>query len=272
MLSTVDLPEALEEQYQANKELARDLVAALAGTGEERQIDAGVDLLSFEEPGYAYIDGTAYFKFYHSDRLLRMYSDGDIVPVGRRLVEPDARIICDFAADLVCFTPENVKAQLGASPDLLDKWLQYHETEQAIVFGLCARYARVDASPDIRLRRFKPGEVIISEGEPSSEVLCLIDGLAEVKSRDVTVGEIGPSEFFGEIGFLLNQNRTAAVTAKKTCTVQVIDSTEFVEFIKHNPHVIVTLATTLASRIVMLNDRVVTADNTQGRRGDDVRR
>ena len=36
MLSTVDLPEALEEQYQANKELARDLVAALAGMGEER--------------------------------------------------------------------------------------------------------------------------------------------------------------------------------------------------------------------------------------------
>ena len=34
----------------------------------------------------------------------------------------------------------------------------------------------------------------------------------------------------------------------------------------------VTLATTLASRIVMLNDRVVTADNTQGRRSEDVRR
>ena len=83
------------------------------------------------------------------------------------------------------------------------------------VVSLYARCVHVDRSPDIRPWRFKVGEVIISEGESSSKVLCLIDGLAGAKSRDVIFGEIGPSEFFGEIGFLLHQNRTAAVIAKK---------------------------------------------------------
>ena len=45
--------------------------------------------------------------------------------------------------------------------------------------------------------------------------------------------------------------------ATSTCTVQVVDSEEFVDLIKHNPQTIISLATTLAERIVELNERVV---------------
>ena len=45
--------------------------------------------------------------------------------------------------------------------------------------------------------------------------------------------------------------------ATSTCTVQVVDADEFVDLIKHNPHTIISLATTLAGRIFELNERVV---------------
>ena len=113
MLSTVDVPEALEKQYEQNKTRARDLVAALDGVGEERLLDAGVDLLQFAESGYVYVKGPAYFKFYHTDRLLRMYSEGDIVPAGPRFDGSDAKIITDFAANVICFTVDDIRSRLG---------------------------------------------------------------------------------------------------------------------------------------------------------------
>jgi hypothetical protein len=273
MLSTVDVPEILEQQYAANKQLAAEIAEALEGSGRQERLDADVDLLAFEELAYVHIRGPAYFKFYHSDRLLRMFSAGDLVPAGPRFTGSDARIVCDFAADVTIYSPSEVMQTLADKPGLLAQWLQYFEDEQSIIYGLCARYTQVDNQPDIRLKHYQPGDVIISEGEPSTEVLCLIDGLAQVTSHDVVVGEVRPSEFFGEIGFLLNQDRTAAVIAVNACTVQVIDTTEFVEFIKHNPQVIISLATTLAGRIVELNDRVVTADAVSvGRRRHDISR
>ena len=51
--------------------------------------------------------------------------------------------------------------------------------------------------------------------------------------------------------------RTASVIATTTCTVQIVDNDSFVELIKVNPPLILSLATTLATRVVDLNDRVV---------------
>ncbi len=103
MLSTVDVPEALEKQYENNKKLAREIAGALYG-GVERRLNAEVDLLSVDDLAYVYLRGPAYFKFYHTDRLLRMFSEGDIVPVGPRYPEKYAKIICDFAADVIFFS------------------------------------------------------------------------------------------------------------------------------------------------------------------------
>ena len=257
MLSIVDVPEALEKQYEANKQLGRSIATALEGKGEERLLEADVDLLAYEDLAHMYVRGAAYFQFFHSDRLLRLYSEGDFVPVGPRFAGADARITCELAADVVFFSPGELMRELTDKPDLLAAWMQYQESEQSVMYGLCARYAQPMAQTGLRLKRFEPGEVIIREGEAPEEVYCLIDGLAEARSRDVKVGEVRPTEFFGEIGFLLNQRRIASVLAVRPCTVQVLDNREFVELIRHNPQAIVSMASTLASRVVELNDRVV---------------
>ena len=257
MLSTVEVPESLEKRYEANKQVAGKIAEALGGTGEKRLLEADLNLLALEGPAYVYVRDTAYFKFYHSGRLLRMYSAGDFVPAGPRFPGTDAKISCDFAADVVVHPAGELMKLLSERSDILADWLRYQEAEQTIMYGLCALYMQAERKPDILLKRFSAGEVIIREGEDSAEVFCLIDGSAEVRHRNVKVGQVRPSEFFGEIGFLLNQHRIASVIATSTCTVQVVDTDKFVELIKHNPQAIKSLATTLAARIVELNERVV---------------
>jgi CRP-like cAMP-binding protein len=257
MLTTIELPESLAQKYEANKERGRLLAADLAGVGEEMTLEGNIDLLAWEEPAYVYVRGAAYFKFYHSDRLLRMYSEGDFIPTGPRFVTEEAKILCDFAAEVTLFTPAALQQALRENAALLTDWMAYQDTDQAIIYALCASQMQIQQQPDLRLQRVEPGQHIIREGEASNEVFVLIDGSAEVRSRDVTVGEIKPPEFFGEIGFLLNQPRTASVIATTTCTVQIVDNDSFVELIKVNPPLILSLATTLATRVVDLNDRVV---------------
>jgi len=257
MLSIVDVPEALEKQYEANKELGRSLAGALEGKGDQKLLEANMDLLAREDLGYMYVRGAAYFQFFHSERLVRLYSEGDFVPVGPRFAGTDARITCELAAEVVFFSPDELMQELAGKPGLLATWMEYHESEQALMYGLCARYMQPMTEAGVRLKRFEPGDFIIREGEASEEVYCLLEGLAEARSRDVTVGEVRPPEFFGEIGFLLNQRRIASVVAESVCTVQVLDNREFVELIRNKPQVIVSMAGTLAHRIVELNDRVV---------------
>lgn len=257
MLSTMELPEAILQRYNANKALGRRLAAALAGIGEERRLEGNVDIAAWEYQAYVYVHDSAFFKFYHSDRLLRMFSEGDFVLAGPRFETGEARIVCEFATDVTLFRPDVLQNALCNNPDILTDWMAYHDADQAIMYGLCARQMQIEQEPDLCLQRFEPGQFIIGEGEASTQVFVLIDGSAEVVSRDVTVGEIKPPELFGEIGFLLNQPRTASVVATTACTVQVVDTEAFVELIKVNPPLFMSLASTLAGRIVDLNDRVV---------------
>lgn len=67
-------------------------------------------------------------------------------------------------------------------------------------------------------RRFPAGVVVVNEGE-SGEVLYLItEGRVEVETRDdagerLSLGQLGPGDFFGEISLLTFRPRTATVRA-----------------------------------------------------------
>ncbi len=53
------------------------------------------------------------------------------------------------------------------------------------------------------------------------------DGAAEVRKNDERIAELGPGDFFGEIGLLETQRRTATVTATTQLRVIVMSAQEF---------------------------------------------
>ena len=57
------------------------------------------------------------------------------------------------------------------------------------------------------------GEVLVREGDYSYEFMAIEEGNARVTRHGETVAELGPGDFFGEIGLLEKSFRTATVEA-----------------------------------------------------------
>ena len=57
------------------------------------------------------------------------------------------------------------------------------------------------------------GEVLVREGDYSYTFMAIEEGGAKVERHGETLAELGPGEFFGEIGLLEKSLRTATVTA-----------------------------------------------------------
>ena len=58
------------------------------------------------------------------------------------------------------------------------------------------------------------GTELVREGDFSYEFFAIEDGRAEVTRGGQSVAELGPGDFFGEIGLLERDLRTASVVAK----------------------------------------------------------
>lgn len=57
------------------------------------------------------------------------------------------------------------------------------------------------------------GTKLAQEGRFAYEFFAIQDGTAEVSREGVTIAELGPGDFFGEIGLLGGERRVATVTA-----------------------------------------------------------
>ena len=58
------------------------------------------------------------------------------------------------------------------------------------------------------------GDVLVREGDFSYELMAIEEGEAEVRRGDTMVATLGPGDFFGEMGVLKNELRTATIVAK----------------------------------------------------------
>jgi len=59
----------------------------------------------------------------------------------------------------------------------------------------------------------EPGNVLVREGDYSYQFVAIENGTARVVRDGETVAELGPGDFFGEIGLLEKSLRTATVEA-----------------------------------------------------------
>jgi cAMP-dependent protein kinase regulator len=58
------------------------------------------------------------------------------------------------------------------------------------------------------------GHTLVREGDFSYELMAIEEGTAEVQRGGQSVAELGPGDFFGEIGVMQNEMRAATVVAK----------------------------------------------------------
>jgi hypothetical protein len=80
----------------------------------------------------------------------------------------------------------------------------------------------------LKLLRFEPGEIIVTEGEGGASLFILTAGrvrafVRHASGRNVQVRELSEGDFFGEIAVLTGKPRTATVTAASSCELLELD-------------------------------------------------
>ncbi|MDR0502814.1 MAG: YihY/virulence factor BrkB family protein [Treponema sp.] len=90
------------------------------------------------------------------------------------------------------------------------------------------------------LRHFRKDEVIISQGDKVDDIYYLIEGEVEVffslSAQDIgsSTGILSAGSFFGEMGYLLSEERCATVMAKTDIYVFALPPGIFEEILKHD--------------------------------------
>ena len=67
------------------------------------------------------------------------------------------------------------------------------------------------------------GKHLVDEGDYAYEFMAIEEGSAEVRRGDETLAELGPGDFFGEVGLLGTDRRNATVVATAPMRLITLD-------------------------------------------------
>ena len=95
----------------------------------------------------------------------------------------------------------------------------------------------------------KPGQTLISEGQPTEAFFILERGHVQVTRGGKPVNRLGPGDFFGEIGMLDRGPATATVVTDGPVEAIVLSHTQFQDAIKANDNLALQVIAAMAKRL-----------------------
>jgi CRP/FNR family transcriptional regulator, cyclic AMP receptor protein len=107
----------------------------------------------------------------------------------------------------------------------------------------------VASHPDLPLRSFEPGTILLDEGPATGRIYVLATGEIEIAKGDVSVARVvEPGSIFGEISALLDVGHSATVRAATTVTAYEIK--DAARFLDTSPDLMRSVAQLLARRLI----------------------
>jgi CRP-like cAMP-binding protein len=107
------------------------------------------------------------------------------------------------------------------------------------------RQALAPRTDDIDLEQ---GRVIVREGEWPYEFFAIEQGTVEVRRGDQLLAELGPGDFFGEMGLVSDTRRNASVVASSPVTVIVMTAQAFRQTSREMPEVATKIRAAIEER------------------------
>jgi len=92
------------------------------------------------------------------------------------------------------------------------------------------------------------GKHLVEEGDYSYDLFIIQDGTAEVQHDGRQVADLGPGDFFGEMGVLQGAQRNATVVAKTPMRLLTLSSWDVKRLRKTAPEVLDQLAAVIEQR------------------------
>lgn len=113
--------------------------------------------------------------------------------------------------------------------------------------------------------RFRLGDIIFRDGDPSDFVGMILSGEAEVLKEHgdnaVVIGVAREGEFIGEMGVIEGIPRSATLRAKGDMTLDLIDEEDFLKRISEDGDMALQLLTRLSERLRLTSSRLSEAQS-----------
>jgi CRP/FNR family cyclic AMP-dependent transcriptional regulator len=97
------------------------------------------------------------------------------------------------------------------------------------------------------------GRTLVREGEWAYEFFAIVDGTAEVRRGEQLLAELGPGDFFGEMGLMEDTRRNATVTATAPIKVVVMTAQAFRHTAREMPKVAAKISAAIEERCRQLD-------------------
>jgi CRP-like cAMP-binding protein len=98
------------------------------------------------------------------------------------------------------------------------------------------------------------GDVILMEGEESSDAYIILEGEVEVTKNSRVLATLSENSIFGEIALVDSRPRTATCTAKTPCKLGKVTRENYKQLIKHRPEALNPLLRVITDRMRNLTD------------------
>lgn len=122
-------------------------------------------------------------------------------------------------------------------------------------------------------QRFERGDIVFREGDLSDSVFRLVSGeveiIKELRGREISLGRVGPGEYFGEMGVIEGRPRSATVKAVEALEVEMIQRDDFLRRVSEDADTAFQLMQRLSERLHTLDDAFAASMVVGGRRKTD---
>ena len=95
----------------------------------------------------------------------------------------------------------------------------------------------------------KAGDVILKEGEESTDAYIILDGEIDVIKNNKVIATLQENALFGEIGLVDQRPRTATCVAKTRCTLGTVTREHFTTLLKNRPKAAIPILKLVADRM-----------------------
>jgi len=113
------------------------------------------------------------------------------------------------------------------------------------------------------LRRYEPGTVLTTEGQPVRQLVYIADGIVKIEHGDRIVAICGPGDYIGELSFLSGRPASATASVVKPSRALVFDQVRLAAATAADPQLRRTLESALnrnlAGKLTRANDQELAA-------------
>lgn len=189
------------------------------------------------------------------------FEAGDIIGLHRVFGLPCGKLKVDDTVEVELIHRDDFMNYVNSDAHRQHRFSNYLLTCMGFYEVMLSHYHRqTQVHAPTGFKQVEKGAVIVKEGEYADTVYQLMTGSADVTVKGMTVGEILSGEIFGAMAAFTGEKRTATVVAREDAQLLAIPKAEFINLIKAQPEVAITLLENMSRRIQSLNDKLIQSE------------